>query len=394
MDSIDRAISIDDLRAAAQRRLPDFAFMPMEMGSGNGRGPQRNVAAFERYRLAPRVLINTRSVDQGVSLFGTRYDSPFGISAIGLADRMMPGTDEALAEAAASARIPFILSGGTTTPIERITKLAPGMVWQQLYAARTRSISDAFLGRGADCGCTVLVFTVDLLAPLWIDWLKRAGIALPASIQRRAWLRVIKEVLTHPSWSLAQARAGGLATFEGWRPYAKAGATRIELTDWVFSEMHGGHDWSYVEHVRKLWKGKLVIKGLLRQDDVARAFNLGADAVTVSNHGGNRLDNIVPPLEVLPEIAASRTPGQTVLFDGGIRRGSDILVARALGADLSFVGRAALYGALAGGARGALRAVEILRDEVARTLAHAGCPDVAAFDSSFLVPVAEFTTAV
>ena len=384
MPNVRDAVTIADLRAMAKRRLPDFAFAPMEAGCGDGGGPPGNVAAFERYRILPRALVDTRSVDQRTSLFGSTYDCPFGISAVGLADRMRPGTDIALATAAAEMRIPFILSGGSTTPVEEIAPIAKGYLWQQLYAARDQAITDDLMARAERTGCSVLVFTVDMLAPLWIEWLQRAGIALPSSVRRRAWPHVLAELLRHPRWAIAHARGGGLPTFEGWRPYAVPGASRAAIAAFAGAQMLAGHDWRQLEHVRRRWPGTLVVKGLLHPDDVRRATGMGADAVTVSNHGGNRNDRVLAPLEALPEAVAANAGTVPVLFDGGIRRGSDVMVARGLGADFSFVGRAALYGALAGGTAGALRAIEILRSEVGRTLAQIGCPTFSDFDGSFL----------
>ncbi len=373
-----RAITIADLRDMARRRLPEFAFVPMETGSGDGAGPVRNVQAFREHLFDAKALVDVKVIDQGVRIFGQSYASPFGISAVGYAGNLRRHADQYLAEAAAEANIPFMLSGGSTASIEEIARIAPNHVWQQLYAARDPNITEHFVGRARDAGVTVLVYTVDSPVPPRNDWLARSGIALPATVRPDAWPYIVWQALTHPGWTSDIMRNGGLPRMESWAPYAMPGSGTAAVARVFQQQIPNVQTWSEVERIRRLWPGNLVIKGLVNGQDARRARDLGADAVTVSNHGGNKLDCMAAALDVLPETVAAVDGSMPLFFDGGIRRGSDILVAKALGANFSFVARATLYGVIAGGLPGASRAIAILREEIARTLAQIGCPSIAA----------------
>lgn len=374
MRTVASAITIDDLRSIARHRLPDFAFLPMEHGTGDGRGPDRSIKSFDRYSLVPRVPETLAPPVLTTTLFGREYAAPFGISAIGYAGKMRAGTDIALAEAAVETNVPFILSGASVVPLETIAKVAPGRVWQQLYVSRNEAITDDFLSRGNDCGVDVLVVTVDMPTPPLPDYVARSGIRLPVSVSARAWPHLIWQLATHPGWCLEHVRRG-VPKLESWAPYAPPGSGSADLATFFHAQTLPGVSWREIEHIRNRWAGKLVIKGLLHAADVARARNAGADAATVSNHGGNKLETTITPLSALRRIGQSsaKPEGMPLLFDGGIRCGADLIIAKSLGADFSFIGRAALYGALAGGRAGAVKAIEILRGQVARTLQHLGC---------------------
>jgi L-lactate dehydrogenase (cytochrome)/(S)-mandelate dehydrogenase len=369
-----RVCSIADLRRIAKRRVPDFVFEPMEQGTSDGRGPNANVGAFDRRVLQSRLVEDPITADLSTTIFGQRYAAPFGISAIGYAGKMWPGADIALAEAAVAADVPFILSVGTVADIETITRVAPGRVWQQLYSARDSSITDDFIDRARDCGVDVLVHTIDMPVSPAPDYVTSSGIRPPLAIPGTAWPSVAWQALRCPAWTLAYARAGKTPRLEGWARYVSDGASARDILQFAGSQMISGAGWREVERVRQRWPRKLVIKGLVHPDDVVRAYQLGADAVTVSNHGGNRMASAVPSLDALDEIMRSvagdaRPP---LFFDGGIRRGEDVAIACATGAEFCFVGRAALYGVLAGGREGVIKALDLLKTELSRTLLHVG----------------------
>lgn len=372
------AVSIADLRMLASRRTPKFVFQPVEEGTESGRGQRANVDAFARRVLVPRVAEEPVTADLSTTVFGRRYAAPFGISAIGYAGKMWPGADRALAEAAVAADLPFMLSMGTVADIESITRLAPGRVWQQLYAARDTRITDEFIGRARDCGVDVLVHTVDMPVSPAPDYVSRTGIRPPLPLPLARLPGIAWECLTHPAWTMAMARVGRVPRLEGWARYVGQRASARDVLKFVGSQMISGAGWREVERIRRAWPGKLVVKGLLCGADVARAHAVGADAVTISNHGGNKLDAAIASLDSLDAIVGAMAEAERPLlfFDGGIRRGSDAAIAHASGAAFNFVGRAALYGMLAGGSAGALKAIELLKGELARSLLHLGVASV------------------
>lgn len=383
--ALEHAVTIADLRALAQRRTPDFVFLPMEQGTGDGRGPLANVASFSHYRFVPRVPDGASEAQLEAELFGRTYAMPIGISAIGYAGKMRAGTDVALAEAAKLANIPFLISGGSVSSLELVSKVAPDHVWQQLYLARDQAITDDFLRRGIACGRDVLVLTVDMPSGPAPDWLSRTGILPPVGIAPRAIPKFLWDILTHPRWTAEHALRGGLPRAESWKRYLPAGSSAASIWKFAHSQITASTSWPEIERVRALWPGRLVLKGLLHSDDVERALRIGADAVTISNHGGNKMEEATTPLDALAEIAGQAgQPEPPLLFDGGIRSGGDVAIALALGSRFSFVGRAALYGALAGGRDGALRAIDILRRQLGRTILHLGVSKVGDLNASML----------
>jgi len=371
---VQRAASIADLRRIAKRRVPTFVFEPMEQGTGDGRSERANVTAFEQRSLQSRLVEDPITVDLSTTMFGRKYAAPIGISAIGYAGKMWPGADIALARAAADADVPFILSVGTVADIETITKIAPGRVWQQLYSARDPSITDDFMDRARDCGVDVLVHTIDMPVPPAPDYIVSSGIRPPLAIPVAAWPSVVWQAMRCPAWSLAYARAGKTPRLEGWARYVGDRASARDILQFVGAQMISGMGWREVERVRRRWPGKFVIKGLVHPEDIARAYQLGADAVTVSNHGGNRFAAAIPSLDALEEIIRAAPAGEKpqILFDGGIRHGGDVAIASAIGARFCFVGRAALYGVLAGGHEGVLKTIDLLKTDLSRTLLHVG----------------------
>ena len=381
---IDRAVTIGDLRKLAHKRTPEFVMIPAETGGDDGTGPIRNVEGFRKYHLSAHALVDCSTVNQSVELFGQTYSSPFGISAVGFAGVIRRNAEQMLAEAAREANIPFMLSGSSCASLEEIARIAPGLLWQQLYAARDPKYTDDIVQRGRDAGVNVLIFTVDAPAPMYNHWLVRKDLKLPAHVPLRTWPYVVWQTLTHPSWSLDHGLRGGFPRAESWAPYAGANASNDDIARLIWQQTPAFFTWREVERLRKLWPGKLVIKGIVRAEDATKALDMGADAVIVSNHGGNKLDSMAASVDVLPNIAKDVGHRAPLLFDGGIRRGSDILIAHALGAAFCMVARATLYGVLAGGTEGAMRAIEILRSEISRDLKMIGCPNVSGIDSSFL----------
>lgn len=369
-------ITIEDLRQLARRRLPSFVFDPIEHGAGEGQGSRSNIAAFRDYRFHSRVLVDVSPVSTSTTLFGRTYASPLGVSAVGSCGLLRRHADLLLAEAAREADIPFILSSSANATVEEATRVAPEHVWYQLYSPRDPEISDHMMGRAAAAGVEVLVCTVDLPVRPRNEVMLRTGVSLTTSPPLRHMPALLWDAVTHPRWTLPYLLGGGRPSLAGWKHYAGADASVRAIGE--FFATHGvvNHTWHELERIRRVWKGKLVVKGIMHADDAKAAVTLGADAITVSNHGGNRLAWLPASLEMLPSISEAVGKQVPVLFDGGIRRGADLVIARALGASHCFTGRATLYGVVAGGSEGARKAISILRDDMVQTMAMIGCKEL------------------
>jgi (S)-mandelate dehydrogenase len=366
----DKAINIDDLRRMAKRHLPRICFDFIEGGLEDEHGLERNETAFRRHRLVPRYLVDVSQRDQSVALFGQKFSLPVGIAPTGLAGLFRRGADLMLAEAARDANIPFIMSGASTASIEAAAQVAPRHAWYQLYGARDMKVSEDMIRRARDAGLSTLVHTIDVPIGSKRERNIRNGFIRPYKLKPT----IVLEALRHPAWIADYLRHGGMPMLENWKPYAPPGASANEVADFLGSQTPSTQTWRELEAYRRLWPRKLVVKGVLHIDDARRAAEMGVDGIMVSNHGGRQLDRAPAPLDVLLQITQAVGNRVAVMFDSGIRRGSDVVIARCLGARFVFTGRATLYGCAAGGPAGAKRAIDILKDEIDRVLAQIGCP--------------------
>jgi (S)-mandelate dehydrogenase len=366
----DKAVNIDDLRRMAKRHLPRICFDFIEGGLEDEHGIERNETAFRRHRLVPRYLVDVSQRDQSVTLFGQKFSLPVGIAPTGLAGLFRRGADLMLAEAARDANIPFIMSGASTASIEAAAQVAPRHAWYQLYGARDMKVSEDMIRRVRDAGLSTLVHTIDVPIGSKRERNIRNGFIRPYKLKPT----IVLEALRHPAWIADYLRHGGMPMLENWKPYAPPGASANEVADFLGSQTPSTQTWRELEAYRRLWPRKLVVKGVLHIDDARRAAEMGVDGIMVSNHGGRQLDRAPAPLDVLLQITQAVGNRVAVMFDSGIRRGSDVVIARCLGARFVFTGRATLYGCAAGGPAGAKRAIDILKDEIDRVLAQIGCP--------------------
>jgi (S)-mandelate dehydrogenase len=366
----EKAVNIEDLRRMAKRHLPRICFDFIEGGLEDEQGIARNETAFARHRLMPRYLVDVSKRDLSTNLFGQKFALPFGIAPTGLAGLFRRGADLMLAEAARDANVPFIMSGASTASIEAAAQVAPQHAWYQLYGARDMKVSEDMIRRARDAGLSTLVHTVDVPIGSKRERNIRNGFIRPYKLKPS----IVLEALRHPAWIADYLRHGGMPMLENWKPYAPPGASTNEVADFLSSQTPSTQTWRELEAYRRLWPRKLVVKGVLHIDDARRAADMGVDGIMVSNHGGRQLDRAPSPLDVLLQINQAVGSRIAVMFDSGIRRGSDIVVARCLGARFVFTGRATLYGCAAGGAAGAKRAIDILKDEIDRVLAQMGCP--------------------
>ena len=377
---IDAAINVDDLRKLAKRRLPKLAYDFIEGGLEDEDGLARNEDAFRQYRLVPRYGVDVTSRDQSTPLFGRTYAGPVGIAPTGLAGLFRRGGDMMLAAAAKAANVPFIMSGAATGRIEELGRLAPEQGWYQLYIARDRKISEDMARRAADAGLSTLVITIDVPVNSNRERNRRNGFVRPLKLTLKTKL----EACLHPVWMAEYVRLGQ-PMLSNWQTYAPSGATAAEVAGFVTTQMPTPVLWQDVETFRRLWPGRVVLKGVMHPDDATRAAAMGVDGIMVSNHGARQLDRAPAPIEVLAAIHAAVGDKMTVMYDGGIRRGSDVITALCLGAKFVFVGRPTLYGVAAGGCAGATRALDIFRNEIDLAMAQMGAPDIKSLGPQFLM---------
>ena len=376
--------TIDELRRRAKRRLPRVIYDFIEGGAGDELGVVNAAKQYADYRIVPRYLLDVRPRSQEVTLFGGRFRSPFGIAPTGYAGVYRVKGEELLAEAARDAGVPIILSGSGIASIETVSRIAGQNAWFQLYAAREAATSADLIRRAADCGVETLVVTVDLPLPGRRYRNARNGFKVPPTITPSLLL----DVLRHPAWTIDYLRSGGLPAPGSWAPYAPAGAGPAAVAEVMRQNASSPLTWRDIESFRSQWKGNLVLKGVLHPEDARMAAGIGVDGLIVSNHGGRQFDRAPTPAEALPPIVAAVGDGMTVMTDGGITKGSDILVAFALGAKFVFTGRATLWGLTAAGLAGVERALSILRDEVDAGLAQTGALTMDGLASATLVPPA------
>lgn len=360
--------SVADLRLRARSRLPRVIFDFIDGGAGNEATLRRNESAFQVLRLVPRVFMPCRERDLSTVLLGRRYALPFGVTPMGLCDLAWPGTDKALAAAAARSHIPYALSTMASTTIEEIARIAPEHTWFQIYLGGDQATAGMLLDRAQAAGIETLVLTVDanFTARRLRD--RANGFGLPL----RPTPRLLADLLTHPRWSLATLRAGA-PTFENFRSIRGDGPS-IAIGTMLQSLAQAQIDWSTLGRMRARWKHALIVKGVLHPDDARRIAAMGADGIVVSNHGGRQLGAVPASIEALPAIRRAVGPGFSLLLDSGVRSGDDIAKALAAGADFVLLGRTFLYGTGAmGAARGPDVTIDILRGELDTALAQLGC---------------------
>ena len=365
------AVNIEDLRQLARRRLPRAIFDFFDGGAEDEVTLRGNRAAFERVRLLPRVLVDVAQIDTKVMLFGKESSLPLAIGPTGGIGAGRPGADLMLARAAKACGIPFTLATPATASIERAAEVG-GRLWFQLYVVRDQEFRERLVTRARDCGYEALLVTVDLPISGKRERDPRNDFVTP---YRPSW-RNSRDVLRKPAWLLEILRYGlpEMANFAG---YKFSSLKVTDIATQVGREMDAAFGWEDLKRLRELWPGKLLIKGVERADDAERAADIGCDGVVVSNHGGRQLDGAAATLDALPQVAKAVGSRMTVLLDGGVRRGVDIVKARALGAHAVLSGRATLFGVMAGGEPGARRALEILAGELERAMKLCGVRSMA-----------------
>lgn len=358
---------IEDLRTLARRKVPKAFFDYADSGSYNEETLRANRADLENIKLRQRVLVDVSNRTLATTIVGQKVSAPFALAPIGLCG-MQHGDGEILsALAAEEAEIPFILSTMSINSIEQVAEATTKPFWFQLYVIRDREFSKDILGRAHRAGCNALVLTVDLQVLGQRHRDVRNGMTVPPEIR----LTNIVDMATKPSWVMSILK-GKSKTFGNLAGHVKGMDDVNSLAQWTNSQFDPALNWKDVEWIKKIWPGKLIIKGILDVDDAKTAVKLGADAIVVSNHGGRQLDGAPSSISVLPMIAQAVGSDTEVLFDGGIRTGGDLLRALALGARACLIGRAYIYGLGAGGKAGVAKAIDILKKELSVAMALTG----------------------
>ncbi|WP_088140635.1 alpha-hydroxy acid oxidase [Achromobacter xylosoxidans] len=363
-----RMLSLDDFEAAAKRRLPRPIFGYVAGAAEDNQSLRGNCGAFAQYAFSPRVLVDVSRRTQHAELFGRRYASPFGIAPMGISALSAYRGDIVLARAAREQGIPAILSGTSLIPLEEVMHEAPG-TWFQAYLPGDPQRIDALVERARRAGYETLVLTVDIPVSANRENNVRTGFSTPL----KPSLRLAWDGLTRPRWLagtfMRTLLAHGMPHFEN--SFATRGAPIVSSSVLRDFSARDHLSWEHVARIRRQWRGTLIIKGILHPQDAALARQHGADGIIVSNHGGRQLDGAVSPLRALPAVAEA-AGNMTVMMDSGVRRGSDVLKALALGASFVFVGRPFNYAAAVGGEAGVSHAIGLLRAEVDRNMAMLG----------------------
>lgn len=371
-DPLRRMLSLHDFEAAARRILPKPLYAYVSGAVEDGQSERGNRQAYDDYGFRPKVLVDVSRRSTRCTVLGREYAAPVGVAPMGIAALTSYRGDVMLARAAAEAGVPCIMSGSSLIRLETVMAAAPG-TWFQAYLPGDGAQIAALIERVAAAGVDTLVLTVDTPVAANRENNVRAGFSTPL----RPSVSLAWQGVTHPRWLigtfLRTLARHGMPHFEN--NYATRGApilSRNVLRD--FSD-RGHLNWQHVAAIRKTWKGRMVLKGILHPDDARAARAHGMDAVIVSNHGGRQLDGSVSPLHALPAVVDA-AGGMDVMLDSGVRRGTDVLKAMALGARCVFVGRPFNYAATVAGQRGVAHAIALIVEEIRRNMGLLGIVDL------------------
>jgi isopentenyl diphosphate isomerase/L-lactate dehydrogenase-like FMN-dependent dehydrogenase len=378
---LSRAVNIEDLRELARRRVPRIVFNYIDGGADDEWTLRENRRAFDTITFRPHQAVVVPACDLRSRVLGGELSMPLLLAPVGYLRVMHPDGEIAAARAAGRAGVGFILSTVSGHPLENVKATSSGQVWYQLYLTGGRAAAENAMRRAMDVGYTVLVITIDSTVIGHRERELRDG--MEQLLRGNIWSKIpfTPQVLARPRWLMRFLLDGGLPDMPNIIS-AETGVLKVRdahtaLKREVFS-------WDDMQWIRALWKGPIVVKGVLSADDAKRSLDHGAAAVVVSNHGGRQLDGVPASLQVLPEVVAAVKDQAEVLMDSGIRRGSDIVKAICLGARAVLCGRAFAYGLAAGGEAGITRAIEILRSDLERSLKLLGCRSVDGLNESYV----------
>src|SRR5262245_34074209 len=368
---VEDAQNIFDLRDMARGRLPKWLFEFVDRGTEDEVALRNNREAFERIQLRPRMLVDVSGRRLDTTLYGKEHKMPIGIAPTGAAGMMWYQGELELARAAKAAGVPFSLATGSITSMEKISGEVGGTLWMQLYMWADRRLSHQLVKRASAAGFEALLVTVDGAVAGNREYNRRNGFSIPFKYNSKN----TTDVLMQPGWMM---RVLGRYIANGGMPQRVNFPAELQTK---ITTAYGGNketrsdslNWDDLKALRDIWPAKLLVKGLLHPDDAAKSLEYGADGIIVSNHGGRNCDGAPSPIEVLPAIVKAVGDRTTIIMDSGIRRGSDVVKALALGAKFCLVGRSTLYGTAAAGEAGATRALDIYRGEISRSMAQISC---------------------
>ena len=378
-----RPPSIWDYRAAAQRKLPRFLFDYVDGGSYGEVTLRRTVADLEAEALRQRVLRDVSAIDLSTTLFGQRQAVPIALAPVGLAGMNARRGEVQAARAAQAAGIPFCLSTVSVCPLAEVTAAVAQPIWFQLYMIRDRSFMRDLLVQAREAGCSALVFTVDLPVPgaRYRDY--RSGLAGAPGLG--GVLRRAAQVATRPRWAWDVGLHGRPHSLGNVAPVLGSKTGLEDFFAWMAQNFDPRVTWADLEAIRAEWSGPLIVKGILDAQDAVQAANAGADGIVVSNHGGRQLDGVLSTARALPAIAEAVGDRLTVLADGGVRSGLDVVRMLALGAKGVLLGRAWAYALAAGGEAGVAHMLKVVEAEMRAAMALTGVTNIASIDRNALV---------
>ncbi len=369
--------SIEHLRIRAKQRMPKFAYEYLTEGCNEDLNVAKNTTEIRDIELMPTYLTDLKEVSLKKELFGQMYDVPFGVTAVGLQSLMWPGTSQILAKTAVDYNIPFMLSTVTTMSIEECAKITDGNFWFQLYYPKNKEYREDILKRAWDNGCRVLCLLSDVPTFGYRPKDIYNGFGMPPKMMAR---NIINAAM-HPQWAWESLQVngfanGGMPRFETLEKYMPGGMDLRQLGIFMDDFFDGKLTVERIQEIQKIWKGKIVIKGVASVEDAQKCVDLGLDGIIVSNHGGRQLDAGPSSIASLKPIVEAVKGKITIMMDGGMRNGPDIARVLASGADFCFLGRPFMYGTGALGKAGGDQSAAILKREFQQVMEQLNCEKV------------------
>ena len=374
MNKVYKYPSTDDLIKKAKSKIPNFVFEYLSGGCNENIAVAKNTADLRDIELRPYYIKDHKNADLRTELFGHTYDLPFGIAPVGLQGLMWPNSPEILAKASLKHNIPFVISTLTTSTIERLSELTEGRAWFQLYHPKENDLRDKFLKRVEDAGCPVLVLISDMPTLAYRPRDRRNGIGLPPKMS----FKNILQILARPEW-LVKTMQYGQPKFAIMEPYLESLNNKIDFDNRLTEQK--------IAIIRDRWKGRLVIKGILSEEDAAAAVRLGVDGIIVSNHGGRQLDAGPSSIKSIGPIVEKYQDKIKIMMDSGLRSGPDIARTLAVGAEFTFMGRMFMYAIAALGDDGADQIIESLKTQVKQVMEQISCASVSDLKNHLMTPV-------
>jgi len=371
--------SVKDLRKRAKFKMPKFAFDYLDGGCNDDINLNKNRTDIQKIELMPNYLSDYDKSLMKTELFGHTYDAPFGIAPIGLQGLMWPNSPEILAKAAMEHNIPFILSTVTTSSIETIAEITEGKSWFQLYHPADEKIKNDLLDRAENAGISVLVILADVPTFGFRPRDIKNGLSMPPKIN----LNNIIEVIKNPEWTLKTLLYGKPA-FKTMMPYIPKGLNLQKLGEFMDITFSGRLNEERIASIRSHWKGTLIIKGIVSEQDAEKAIRLGADGLIISNHGGRQLDAGQSSIVPMTNLAKKYKNKIKIMVDSGLQSGPDIARAMASGAEFTFMGRSFMYGVGALGNEGGNHTISLIKKELLQVMEQLGCEKTSDFKNHLI----------